>query len=204
MFLTKKSKAWYQLESKKLVASIINESILVKKLCADRLVESITMAGNLVADTVYAQKKVLSCGNGGSAADAQHFSSELLNRFEKERIELAAFALTTDSSTLTSIGNDYSFHNIFDKQVRALGQSGDILLAITTSGNSVNIVNAIDAAQKKGMNVILLSGKTGGKAAQKLNNKDIELRVPHESTARIQEAHIMIIHCICSIVDERM
>ena len=204
MFLTKKSKAWYQLESKKLVASIINESILVKKLCADRLVESITMAGNLVADTVYAQKKVLSCGNGGSAADAQHFSSELLNRFEKERIELAAFALTTDSSTLTSIGNDYSFDNIFDKQVRALGQSGDILLAITTSGNSVNIVNAIDAAHKKGMNVILMSGKTGGKAAQKLNNKDIELRVPHESTARIQEAHIMIIHCICSIVDERM
>ena len=204
MFLTKKSKAWYQLESKKLVASIINESILVKKLCADRLVESITMAGNLVADTVYAQKKVLSCGNGGSAADAQHFSSELLNRFEKERIELAAFALTTDSSTLTSIGNDYSFQNIFDKQVRALGQSGDILLAITTSGNSVNIVNAIDAAHKKGMNVILMSGKTGGKAAQKLNNNDIELRVPHESTARIQEAHIMIIHCICSIVDERM
>ena len=204
MFLTKKSKAWYQLESKKLVASIINESILVKKLCADRLVESITMAGNLVADTVYAQKKVLSCGNGGSAADAQHFSSELLNRFEKERIELAAFALTTDSSTLTSIGNDYSFDNIFDKQVRALGQSDDILLAITTSGNSVNIVNAIDAAHKKGMNVILMSGKTGGKAAQKLNNKDIELRVPHESTARIQEAHIMIIHCICSIVDERM
>ena len=204
MFLTKKSKAWYQLESKKLVASIISESILVKKLCADRLVESITMAGNLVADTVYAQKKVLSCGNGGSAADAQHFSSELLNRFEKERIELAAFALTTDSSTLTSIGNDYSFDNIFDKQVRALGQSDDILLAITTSGNSVNIVNAIDAAHKKGMNVILMSGKTGGKAAQKLNNKDIELRVPHESTARIQEAHIMIIHCICSIVDERM
>ena len=192
------------MESKKLVASIINESILVKKLCADKLVESITTAGNLVADTVYAHKKVLSCGNGGSAADAQHFSSELLNRFEKERIELAAFALTTDSSTLTSIGNDYSFHNIFDKQVRALGQSGDILLAITTSGNSINIVNAIDAAHKKEMAVILMSGKTGGKAAQKLNNKDIELRVPHESTARIQEAHIMIIHCICSIVDERM
>jgi len=191
------------LNKKELVKSIIDDSIRVKNLCAEQSVDNITAAGSLVADAVYSGRKILSCGNGGSAADAQHFSAELLNRFEKERKELGAIALTTDSSTLTSIANDYSFDKIFEKQIRALGDKNDILLAITTSGNSTNIVNAIIAAQEKKMTVILMSGKDGGKAAQLLQKGDIELRVPDQSTARIQEAHIMMIHCMCSIVDQK-
>ncbi len=191
------------MNKKELVKSIIDDSIRVKNLCAEQSVDNITAAGSLVADAVYSGRKILSCGNGGSAADAQHFSAELLNRFEKERKELGAIALTTDSSTLTSIANDYSFDKIFEKQIRALGDKNDILLAITTSGNSTNIVNAIIAAQEKKMTVILMSGKDGGKAAQLLQKGDIELRVPDQSTARIQEAHIMMIHCMCSIVDQK-
>ena len=191
------------MNSKSLVKSIIDDSIRVKTLCAEQSIESITAAGNLIANAVYSGRKILSCGNGGSAADAQHFSAELLNRFEKERKELGAIALTTDSSTLTSIANDYSFDRIFEKQIRALGNKDDVLLAITTSGNSTNIVNAIIAAQEKKMAVILMSGKDGGRAALLLKKGDIELRVPDRSTARIQEAHIMMIHCICSIVDQK-
>ena len=191
------------MNKKELVKSIIDDSIRVKNLCAEQSVDNITAAGSLVADAVYSGRKILSCGNGGSAADAQHFSAELLNRFEKERKELGAIALTTDSSTLTSIANDYSFDKIFEKQIRALGDKNDILLAITTSGNSTNIVNAIIAAREKKMAVILMNGKDGGKAAQLLQKGDIELRVPDQSTARIQEAHIMMIHCMCSIVDQK-
>jgi len=191
------------LNKKELVKSIIDDSIRVKNLCAEQSVDNITAAGSLIADAVYSGRKILSCGNGGSAADAQHFSAELLNRFEKERKELGAIALTTDSSTLTSIANDYSFDKIFEKQIRALGDKNDILLAITTSGNSTNIVNAIIAAREKKMAVILMNGKDGGKAAQLLQKGDIELRVPDQSTARIQEAHIMMIHCMCSIVDQK-
>jgi len=190
-----------KLDNRRFVQSIIEESIRVKTLCATQSIEAIVAAGDLVADTVYAGGKVLCCGNGGSAADAQHFAAELLNRFEMERKELGAFALTTDSSTITSIANDYDFDSVFEKQIRALGMRNDVLLAITTSGNSTNIINAITAGQNNKMRVILLSGNNGGEAALRLNKNDIELRVPHDSTARIQEAHIMMLHCICAIVD---
>mgnify|MGYP001185614987 CR=1 FL=1 len=192
------------MENKKLVRSIIEESIKVKSLCASQCTDRIVQAGEIIADTVSVGNKVLCCGNGGSAADAQHFSAELLNRFEKERKELAAFALTTDTSTITSIANDYSFDSIFEKQIRALGNGGDVLLAITTSGNSKNITNAIIAGQEKKMTIILLTGKNGGEAAPILTKKDLELRVPSQSTARIQESHIMMLHCICAIVDHRI
>jgi phosphoheptose isomerase len=191
-------------ENRKLVRSIIEESIRVKSLCASQCLDEITQAGGIIADSVSMGNKILCCGNGGSAADAQHFSAELLNRFERERRELAAIALTTDSSTITSIANDYSFDSIYEKQVRALGNKGDVLLAITTSGNSKNITNAIIAGQEKKMTIILLSGKNGGEAAPILTKKDLELRVPSQSTARIQESHIMMLHCICAIVDHRI
>ena len=184
--------------------SIIEESIRIKSLCVSKCLDDITQAGEIVANSVSVGNKILCCGNGGSAADAQHFSAELLNRFEKERRELAAIALTTDSSTITSIANDYSFDSIYEKQIRALGNKGDVLLAITTSGNSKNITKAIIAGQQKKMTIILLSGKDGGEAALILTEKDLELRVPSQSTARIQESHIMMLHCICAIVDQKI
>jgi D-sedoheptulose 7-phosphate isomerase len=146
-------------------------------------------------------KKILACGNGGSAADAQHFAAELVGRFERERKELPAIALTTDSSIITAIGNDYSFEVIFSKQVRALGQSGDILLAISTSGNSRNIIEAINSAHEKGMSIIALTGKDGGKIGQLLKAEDVNLCVPADRTARIQETHLLLLHCLCDGVD---
>ena len=143
-------------------------------------------------------------GNGGSAGDAQHFSSEMLNRFEMERPGLPAVALTTDSSTLTSIANDYSYDQVFSKQVNALGQQGDILLAISTSGNSTNVNRAIQAAHDREMQVIALSGKQGGDMASLLTADDVEIRVPSDSTARIQEVHLLAIHCICDLVDHQL
>lgn len=148
--------------------------------------------------------KILSCGNGGSAADAQHFSSELLNRFDRDRAGLPAIALTTDSSTLTSIANDYSYEEIFSKQVSALGQPGDVLLAISTSGNSANINRAITAAHQREMTVVALSGRDGGKMAPLLAPTDIEIRVPSEITARIQEVHLLSIHCLCELIDQTL
>jgi len=148
--------------------------------------------------------KVLACGNGGSAADAQHFAAEFVGRYERERPELAAIALTTDSSILTAIANDYDFTSIFSKQVRALGQPGDILLAISTSGNSANVLAAIEAAHEKDMVVIGLSGRQGGKFAQALRDTDIHICVPHERTARIQEVHLLVLHCICDAVDAQL
>ena len=145
--------------------------------------------------------KVLSCGNGGSAADAQHFSAEFVGRFERERPELAAVALTTDTSIITVIANDYDFNSIFSRQVRALGQPGDVLLAITTSGNSANVLAAIDAAHERDMVVIGLSGRNGGKMAQVLRDTDVHICVPHERTARIQEVHLLTLHCLCDAVD---
>jgi len=149
---------------------------------------------------------VLSCGNGGSAGDAQHFSSEMLNRFERERPSLPAIALSTDTSTLTSIANDYSFNEIFSKQIRALGQAGDILLAYTTSGNSGNIIEAIKAAHDRDMTVITITGKDGGQLSSLslLKDHDIELRVPSHSTARIQETHLLITHCLCDLIDYQL
>jgi D-sedoheptulose 7-phosphate isomerase len=146
-------------------------------------------------------KKVLACGNGGSAADAQHFAAELVGRFERERQELPAIALTTDSSILTAIGNDYSYEVIFSKQVRALGQAGDVLLGISTSGNSGNVIAAINAAHEKGMSVIAFTGKDGGKISQLLKPGDVHLCVPADRTARIQETHLLLLHCLCDGVD---
>jgi D-sedoheptulose 7-phosphate isomerase len=144
---------------------------------------------------------VLSCGNGGSAADAQHFSAEFVGRFERERPELAAVALTTDTSIITAIANDYDFNSIFSRQVRALGQPGDVLLAISTSGNSANVLAAIEAAHERDMVVIGLSGRNGGKMAQVLRDTDVHICVPHERTARIQEVHLLTLHCLCDAVD---
>lgn len=145
--------------------------------------------------------KILACGNGGSAADAQHFVAELVNRFETERRPLPALALSTDSSIVTSIGNDYGFDQVFSKQVQALGCSGDVLLAFSTSGNSANILRAIEVAQHKEMGVVLLAGRDGGRAAQNLHEKDLALIVPAEATARIQEVHGLLIHVFCRIID---
>jgi len=145
--------------------------------------------------------KILSCGNGGSAADAQHFAAELLNRFEMERPPLAAIALTTDTSTLTSIANDYAYDQVFAKQLYALGQAGDILLAISTSGNSPNVVEAIAAAHEREMRVVALTGKKGGVIAGRLAPSDIHICVPAERTARIQEIHLLTLHCLCDGID---
>jgi D-sedoheptulose 7-phosphate isomerase len=148
--------------------------------------------------------KILSCGNGGSAGDAQHFSAELLNRFEKERPGLPAMALTTDSSTLTAIANDYSYEEIFSKQVSALGQPGDVLLAISTSGNSANVAAAMKAAQEREMLSVVLSGNDGGTMAVLLGDQDVEIRVPSRRTARIQEVHLVVIHCLCDFIDTQL
>jgi phosphoheptose isomerase len=146
--------------------------------------------------------KVLACGNGGSAADAQHFAAELTGRYERERPGLGGIALTTDTSALTAIGNDYSFDEIFSKQVHALGQPGDVLLAISTSGNSGNVVKAMEAAHARKMSVVALTGKDGGAMAKKLAAGDIELRAAHKVTARVQEVHILFLHCLCDAIDE--
>ena len=148
--------------------------------------------------------KVLACGNGGSAADAQHFAAEFVGRFERERPELAALAITTDSSILTAIANDYQFEQVFAKQVRALGQSGDVLLAITTSGNSANVLAAIEAAHERDMTVVALTGKGGGRMAQALSETDVHICVPHDRTARIQEVHLLVLHCLCDGVDRQL
>jgi D-sedoheptulose 7-phosphate isomerase len=177
------------------------DSIAVKEVAGKQLAENIAAAGRLMCDALLDDGKILSCGNGGSAADSQHFSSELLNRFEMERPGLPALALTTDSSTLTSISNDYSYEEIFSKQVRALGKSQDILLAISTSGNSENVVRAIAAAHERGMRVVALTGCDGGRMADIYSEDDVEIRVPATRTARIQEVHLVVIHCLCDLID---
>ena len=161
----------------------------------------IVQAAELLAERLGRGHKILVCGNGGSAADAQHFAAELVNRFEIERPGLAAIALTTDSSALTSIANDYAFEQIFARQVRALGRPGDVLLAISTSGHSPNVLVAIDAARELGMATLALTGRDGGRMAEQLGGEDIEIRAVASATARIQETHILIIHCLCDMVD---
>ena len=162
---------------------------------------AIEQAGEMMVQSLLAEGKILTCGNGGSAGDAQHFSSELLNRFERERPSLPAIALTTDSSTLTSIANDYHYNEIFSKQIRALGNRNDILLAISTSGNSANVVQAIQAAHEREMRVVALTGKDGGDMASLLTAEDMEIRVPSNLTARTQEVHLLVIHCLCDFID---
>ncbi|TNF34466.1 MAG: phosphoheptose isomerase [Gammaproteobacteria bacterium] len=181
-----------------------NDSIATKQAALPVLQNNIVLAAQMMTHCLLAGGKILSCGNGGSAGDAQHFSSEMLNRFEIERPGLPAIALTTDTSTITSIANDYSYDLIFAKQIRALGQADDILLAISTSGNSGNVVNAIDAAHERGLHVVALTGKSGGEMASRLNQNDIEIRVPSDSTARIQEVHLLTIHCLCDLIDHQL
>lgn len=179
-------------------------SIQTKRAAAEVMTDPIARAARLMADALLGGRKILSCGNGGSAGDAQHFSSEMLNRFERERPGLPAIALTTDTSTLTSIANDYAYDQIFSKQIKALGQGGDILLAISTSGNSANVQKAISAAHERDMTVIALTGRGGGQMATQLTGDDIELRVPSDSTARTQEVHLLVIHCLCDLIDNQL
>ena len=183
------------------VAEHFNESIQTKQQAAQVLAEPTAQAAELLFNTLANDGKFLICGNGGSAADAQHFAAEMTGRFEKERMELAAIALTTDTSALTAIGNDYGFDHIFSKQVRALGRTGDVLVGISTSGNSGNVIEAIKAAHENGMHIIALTGRDGGKIAHLLKEGDVLLNVPYPRTARIQEVHILLIHAICDCID---
>ncbi len=183
---------------------LFSASIEAKIAAADALPESIAQATQIMVEALLGGHKILICGNGGSAADAQHFSAELINRFERERPGLPAIALTTDTSTLTSISNDYHFDEVYSKQIRALGQKGDVLLAISTSGQSNNIVQSALAAHDVGMRVVALTGKNGGALAQVLNSDDLEIRVPHEQTARIQEVHLCVIHYLCDLIDNQI
>ncbi len=180
------------------------ESIDIKLKSLDLLAPAIVRAAELMTACLLSEHKILSCGNGGSAAEAQRFSGQMLNRFEVERPGLPAIALNTDTSALTSIANDYQYADIFSKQIRALGQPGDILLAITTSGESHNIIHAIDASHERQMNIIALTGREGGQLADLLRENDIEIRVPSWSSARIQEIHSVIINCICDLVDHQL
>jgi len=186
------------------VNQLFQQSIATKQKAGEQLAPAITKAARLMIDCLLGNGKIMSCGNGGSAGDSQHFSAEMLNRFEMERPGLPAIALTTDSSTLTSIANDYAFEQIFSKQVKALGQPGDVLLAISTSGNSANVVEAIRAAHDKSTKVVALTGRNGGAMAEMLNEEDVEVRVPDESTARIQEVHLLVIHCLCDLIDREL
>ena len=183
------------------VAAQFAESAQLKLSASQTLAAPVARAGMLLAEALRGGGKVLACGNGGSAADAQHFAAELVNRFEIERPPLAALALTTDSSTLTSIANDYSFQQVFAKQLRALGRRGDALLAISTSGNSANVIEAIGAARELGLRVVALTGNGGGKIAPLIGGDDVHVCVPHKSTARVQEVHLLVLHCLCDAID---
>ena len=178
-----------------------SESIQTKINAADTLSDVLALACEKIVQCLLDGNKIMSCGNGGSACDAMRFSSQMLNRFKHERPGLPAIALTADLATLTSIANDFSYNDIFAKQVRALGHAGDVLLAISTSGNSANVVNAIKAAHDKNILVIALTGADGGKIPSILNDDDVEIRIPAHEVARIQETHLLVIHCICDIVD---
>lgn len=184
-----------------LINNNFTESIQTKIAASEALAAPIEKAGMIMVQCLLSGNKILTCGNGGSAGDAQHFSSELLNRFETERPSLPAIALTTDSLTLTSVANDYAFEEVFSKQVRALGATGDVLLAISTSGNSKNVIKAVEAAVARDMPIIALTGRDGGDLAGLLGENDVEIRVPSSRTARIQEVHILVIHCLCEIID---
>ncbi|HWR75790.1 MAG TPA: phosphoheptose isomerase [Thiobacillus sp.] len=176
-------------------------SAQIKLNAATVLAPAIEQAARLMVHCLAQGGKILACGNGGSAADAQHFASKMINRFEQERPGLAAIALTADTSTLTSIANDYAYEQVFARQVKALGQPGDILLAISTSGNSHNVLQAVTAAHARGMPVIALTGRSGGGLVEQMQDDDVFLCVPAESTARIQEVHLLAIHCLCDAVD---
>ena len=173
-----------------------------KALIDPAFMAAVLNAADKIATSLKSGGKVLFAGNGGSAADAQHIAAEFVGRFINDRAPLAAIALTTDTSALTAIANDYSYADVFSKQVQALGQAGDVLLAISTSGNSASVLKAMDAARAKGMSVLALTGKDGGAMAKQLGPQDIELRAAHKVTARIQEVHILFLHCLCDAIDE--
>ena len=186
------------------ISQLFQDSINTKLQAMEVLPDSIASAASMMTTCMTNGNKIMSCGNGGSAADAQHFSSEMLNRFEMERPALPAIALTTDTSTLTSIANDYSYEEIFSKQIKALGQSGDILLAISTSGNSSNVEKAVKTAKERGINIVALLGRDGGSITKLLDEQDAEIRAPSNSTARIQEVHLLTIHCLCDLIDRNL
>lgn len=183
---------------------IFSDSIKTKIEASNHLCPKIVTAAKIMVNSLLHGNKILSCGNGGSAADAQHFSSEMVNRFETERPGLPAIALTTDTSTLTSIANDYDFKQVFSKQIRALGQKGDVLLAISTSGNSPNIIEAINTAHERGIIVVALIGRNGGEIRSLLSEFDVDICVASQVTARIQETHLLIIHCLCALIDHQL
>ncbi len=178
-----------------------HESAELKIQAASTLAPAIAQAVELMFAALSNGNKILACGNGGSAADAQHFAAELVGRFERERLPLPALSLSTDTSILTAVANDYSYREIFAKQVQALGQPGDVLLAITTSGNSENVIAAVEEALERDMRVVALTGKGGGKMTQLITDADVHLCVPHDRTARIQEVHLLTLHCLCDGID---
>jgi D-sedoheptulose 7-phosphate isomerase len=183
------------------ISAHFEQSGRLKLELADLLAKPIAQAAEIIVQAFLNEKKVLACGNGGSAANAQYFASCMLNRYEMERPGLAAIALCADISTLTSIANDDHFEQVFSKQIMALGHAGDVLLALSTSGNSKNILKAIQAAQERGMHIIAMSGGDGGGLVELLKDKDIHIGVPHDNASRIQEAYILILHCLCDAID---
>jgi len=186
------------------IASHFDDSARLKQDCARLLAAPIARAVGIMAASLKAGGKILACGNGGSAADAQHFAAELVGRIERERPPLAGLALTTDSSALTAIGNDYGYERVFERQLRALGRKGDVLLAISTSGNSTSVAAALRAARELGVYVVALTGNGGGTMAALLGAADVHICVPHTRTMRIQEVHILALHCFCDGIDSRL
>lgn len=186
------------------IRHIFADSIQTTREALDVLVEPISHAADMVTAALLADRKVLSCGNGGSAAEAQRFAAEMINHFEIERPGLPAIALTSNSSTLTSIANDYAYTEVFARQISALGQEGDVLLAITTSGESGNMLAAVRMAMQRGMRIIALTGRDGGELVRRLNEDAVAIVVPSASTARIQELHLLVIHCLCDLIDRQL
>lgn len=186
------------------VVNLFDASIETKRSAREQLPAAIVAAGEAITQCLLSDGKLLSCGNGGSAGDAMHIAAELVNRFEFERPALPAIALTADTPTMTAIANDYDYTQVFARQIQALGSAGDVLLAITTSGRSPSVVAAVNAAHDRGIGVIALSGKDGGDLAARLGPSDVEIRVPSESTARIQEVHLLVIHCLCDMIDRQL
>lgn len=192
------------MELEQRITDLFDSNIEVALKCREDLPNYIAHAGELLVHCLLSDKKILSCGNGGSAFSAQHFVSRMLNRFERERPALPAIALSSDSTTITAIANDYSFNEIFSKPIRALGQEGDILLAISTSGTSANTVQAVQAAHDRNMRVVALTARDGGDVTRLLHQDDIEVRVPTQSAARAQELHLLIIHTLCDLIDRQI
>lgn len=190
-----------QMNAEQRITGFFEASIAAKQATLQQVLPSLMEAGQLMADTLSAGNKILSCGNGGSSGDAQHFSSELINRFERDRAALPAIALTTESSTITAIANDHGYDRAFSRSVEALGQAGDMLLGISTSGNSTSVLRAMEVAREKGMRIVVFTGRDGGDMARILREQDVELRAVSDVTARIQEVHLLFIHSLCDYID---